>query len=113
MKAFGPAWRGWHAHGAVAVGMVLSCATSMPTRTAAWACRPVALAVLILAWTSLHAADALRPGDVLTNSIGMKLAYIPAGEFDSGLNEIVFAIADPPACGFALEKVDFDDQATR
>ena len=84
MKAFGPAWRGWHARGAVAVGRALSCATSMPTRTAAWACLPVALAILILAWTSLHAANALRPGDGLTNSIGMKLAFIPAGEFDMG-----------------------------
>jgi hypothetical protein len=32
--------RGWHAHGAVAVGMISPYAGSMPTQTAAWACHP-------------------------------------------------------------------------
>jgi formylglycine-generating enzyme required for sulfatase activity len=56
----------------------------MPAPAAAWACRPLALAVLLAAWAALQAADAPRAGDVITNSIGMKLALIPAGEFDMG-----------------------------
>jgi formylglycine-generating enzyme required for sulfatase activity len=39
---------------------------------------------LAIGFAALQAADAPKPGDVVTNSIGMKLAYIPAGEFDIG-----------------------------
>ena len=44
----------------------------------------LACGALALALTALYAADAPKPGDVVTNSVGMKLAYIPAGEFDMG-----------------------------
>jgi len=54
------------------------------TRAAAWTSHPASAVLLVLVWTALHAADAPRPGDVLTNSIGMKLACVPAGEFAMG-----------------------------
>ena len=46
----------------------------------------LACGALALAFASLHAADAPapKPGDIVTNSVGMKLAYVPAGEFDMG-----------------------------
>jgi len=42
------------------------------------------MVVLAAGLAVVCAADAPKPGDVASNSIGMKLAYIPAGEFVMG-----------------------------
>ena len=44
----------------------------------------LAAMLAVLGWTALRAAEAPKPGETAANPIGMKLAYIPAGEFLMG-----------------------------
>ena len=49
------------------------------------AMRISSFALLVL--TATHTVPAAEPGDTVTNSVGMKLAYIPPGEFTMGSPE--------------------------